>query len=282
MNILISTTTNHNCGDDFIRFGCKNILKHIFPQQPNYIHYDRNPNNMIDYPHDQRMKKGLRGNFMNNPIDWDLIDLVVLAGTPEWLHHPLEPIYEGLVDHPEIPLWAIGVGYTEPNFVLPLTDAEVKVLKRENTLIITRQQELALRVSVELGGKTIYSLPCPALFCFEDFPEKKKENTFICHSLDEISEDCFFSSDANDILEKIGAMEVCVSDRLHGAIAAISGGAKTTLTNTSFRCQEAIKQFSEVIEADGATITAFKVKHLSNYINIIKPYYDGFRKMEKK
>jgi len=105
MNILISTTTNWNCGDDFIRMGVKNILKHIFPKTPNYIHYDRNPNNMVNYPEDQSMKQNLRGTFMNNHIDWEIIDLVVLAGTPEWLHTPLEPIYNGLATRPHIPLW---------------------------------------------------------------------------------------------------------------------------------------------------------------------------------
>lgn len=223
---------------------------------------------------------------MNNPIDWDLIDLVVLAGTPEWLHHPLEPIYEGLVDHPEIPLWAIGVGYTEPNFVLPLTDAEVKVLKRENTLIITRQQELSDRLEPILERK-IPSLPCPALFCFEDFPElnKKKDGlnqAKISHSIEEIGEFSFFSSDPHDILNLIGECPAIYHYRLHAVIASISAGRKAKLYNDNFRCREAIKHFEEVIEADRATITVFKVKHLSNYINIIKPYYDGFRKMEKK
>lgn len=273
MNILISTTTNWNVGDNFIAFGCKNILKHIFPTTPNYIHYDRNPNNMIDYPHDQRMKKGLRGNFMNNPIDWNLIDLVVLAGTPEWLHHPLEPIYEGLIDHPEIPLWAIGVGYTEPNFVLPLTDAEIKILKRENTLIITRQQELSDRLGPILEKK-IPSLPCPALFCFEDFPEKTKELYFASHSLDSFHGNEYFSSDSFDMLSYIGSCKNIISGRLHATIAGISAGANAKLINDSFRCKEAIKPFEEVIESNRAEITAFKVKHLSNYINIIKEHYD--------
>jgi len=288
MNILISTTTNWNVGDNFIAFGVKNILKHIFPEQPNYIHYDRNPNNMIDYPHNQRMKKGLRGTFMNNPIDWNLIDIVILAGTPEWLHHPLEPIYEGLVDHPEIPLWAIGIGYTEPQFVLPLTDAEVKVLKRENTLIITRQQELSDRLEPILERK-IPALPCPALFCFEDFPEKKREKLYIvttmnvvgddsiCHSVEEINGyKNFISSDPHDVLNYIGEYRIVKSQRLHGTIAAISSGAKATSWGDDFRIKQAMELFSEVIEADRTDITVFKTRILNQYINIIKEYAKPF------
>ena len=99
---------------------------------------------MVDWPSNQNLLPNHGGNFMNKP-KWEDVSLVVLAGSPEFLHHPLAPIYEGLVNHPEIPLWAIGVGYTEPQFVLPLTDAERIVLKRESTLIISRQKELSER-----------------------------------------------------------------------------------------------------------------------------------------
>lgn len=278
MNILISTTTNWNCGDDFIRYGVKNILKHIFPFEPNYIHYDRNPNNMVNWPDDQRMKSFSRGTFMNNPIDWSIVDLVVLAGSPEFLHHPLAPIYEGLVDHPEIPLWVIGVGYSEPEFVLPLTDEEKDVLRRESTLLIVRQKSLSIRLFEVLGlQKRIYVAPCPALFCFESFPEKTRDlltPTQIAHSLEELTPDSYFNSEPYETLQYIGSHKEVISHRLHGTIAAISSGAKAKLINDSFRCQEAIKLFKEVIESDPATITAFKIRTLNNYIEIIKPYYD--------
>ena len=276
MNILMSTTTNWNSGDDFIRIGVKNILKHIFPFTPNYIHYDRNPNNMVRWPDDQNMKFNLHGTFMNSPIDWKKIDLVVLAGSPEFLHHPLAPIYEGLVDHPEIPLWAIGIGYSEPEFVLPLTDSELNVLSRESTLIITRQKELTDRIYWGLV-KQSHALPCPALFCFEKFPDKTRGSLMpfqIAHSLDELTEYTFFSSDPLDMLNFIGSHKYVTSKRLHGAISAISSGAFVTLENDSFRCQSAIELFDEVMQFDPASITTFKTRILNNYINIIKPYYD--------
>ena len=276
MNILISTTTNWNSGDDFIRIGVKNILKHIFPFTPNYIHYDRNPNNMVKWPDDQNMKFNLHGTFMNSPIDWKKIDLVVLAGSPEFLHHPLAPIYEGLVDHPEIPLWSIGVGYSEPKFVLPFTYPEREVLTRPTTFIITRQQELT-KILWEGLQKPSYTLPCPALFCFEKFPEKTRGTLTpyqIAHSLDELTEDTFFSSEPLDMLNFIGSHKYVTSKRLHGAIAGISAGSFVTLENDSFRCQSAIALFEEVMQSDPASITTFKTRILNNYINIIKPYYD--------
>lgn len=269
MNILISTTTNWNPGDDFIRIGIKNLLKHIYPDA-NYINYDRNPNNMIDWPHNQNMKHGLHGNFMNNPIDWSIIDLVVLAGSPEFLHHPLTPIYEGLVNHPNIPLWAIGVGYSEPEFMLSFTDAEKTVLQRENTLVIVRQQELSNRLQDALHI-AVTTLPCPALFCFEHFPEKKYYTYSGCHSISELDEDKYFSTDANDLLNHLGSCQYVTSERLHAVIAGISAGSYCKLENQNFRTQEAIKLFEPVLECyDTNIIQEFKNKTFNNYLTILK------------
>lgn len=268
MNILISTTTNWNPGDQWILKGVKNILKHIYIDA-NYINYDRNPNNMIDWPRNQNMKYGLHGNFMNNPINWSIIDLVVLAGSPEFLHHPLAPIYEGLVNNPHIPLWAIGVGYSEPKFMLPFTDAEKIVLQRENTLVITRQQELSNRMQDELHIPVI-TLPCPALFCFETFTEKTRYNYNGCHSLSELTNDKYFSTDANDLLNYLGSCEHIVSERLHAVIAGISSGSNCKLVNENFRTQEAIKLFAPVLESNPTTIQEFKNKTFTNYLNILK------------
>lgn len=275
MNILISTTTNWNPGDFFIAKGVKNILKHFFPDA-NYIHYDRNPNNMVAYPFNQNMKEGLLGNFMNNPIDWSMISLVVLAGSPEWLHEPLAPIYEGLVEHPEIPLWAIGVGYSEPEFMKPLTTSEIDVLSRESTLIITRQKELEDRLVDWLDRIDIYSLPCPALFCFENFPKKEIQTYFGCHSIAEMKSGLRFSSDPYDLLNLIGSVKEVISDRLHAVIAGISSGAKTQLMNLSFRTTEAMKLFEDVINAEPETILKFKAKIFSDYLNIIDQYAKTF------
>ncbi len=275
MNVLISTTTNHNCGDDFIRQGCKNILKHVFKTTPNYIHYDRNPNNMIYWPENQNIRMGLQGTFMGNPVDWSKVDLVVLAGSPEFLHHPLAPIYEGLAEHPEIPLLAIGIGYSEPNLVLPLTNYEKEVLNRDETLIITRQFPLAEILAQAFKGTVISVLPCPALFCFESFPEKTRGHLLsdqIAHSLDELTSNQYFSSDPYDMINFIGSHKFVNSKRLHGAIAGISSGAYTTLENDCYRAQSAIELFEEVMQADRGTIQAFKTRILNKYVTLIKSH----------
>lgn len=229
---------------------------------------------MVDWPRDQRMKEGLHGTFMNNPIYWSIIDLVVLAGSPEFLHHPLAPIYEGLAEHPEIPLFAIGVGYSEPDWLIPITEAEKKVLSRRNTLIISRQYDLSERL-INLLNREVHTLPCPALFCFNEFPHKTHGILYwqeIAHSLDELTADAYFSSDPYDMLNYIGKHLIVQSKRLHGAIAAISSGAHTTLLNNSFRAQSAIRLFEDVLEAKPEKIKQFKDETLSKYLKIIKSF----------
>jgi len=281
MNILISTTNNWNCGDDFIRFGVKNILNKIF-FKPNYIHYDRNPDYMINYPYNQKLRTGCVSSIMNNPINFEIIDLIVLAGSPEFLHCPMIPIYEGLLEHPETPLWAIGVGYADPYWGTNPSNAEVEALKRDNTLIISRQLELSNRLEVLLK-KEIHTLPCPALFCFEKFAEKTKEKLTILQNKETITPDgdiayhaiCdykkggYFNSDPYDMLKHIGQYKKVISQRLHGTIAAISSGSMAVLDNTSFRATEGIKLFKEVIDADSQSILEFKLSNLAHYLKIL-------------
>lgn len=272
MTILISTTTNWNPGDDFIRIGTKNILNRILPN-PNYINYDRNPNNMVNWPDDQNMRSGLHGTFMNNPIDWEKIHMVVLAGSPEFLHEPLMPIYEGLASRPHIPLLAIGVGYSEPELMKPLSENEKWVLSRKNTLIICRQYDLSERL-IPILNKEVFTLPCPALFCFDKFPEKTRDTVSynLCHSIEEMTDETYFSSDPYDILNFIGKHRTVVSKRLHGAIAGISSGASSVLVNASFRAQSAIKLFEPVMQSNPETISQFKKETLFKYLKIISEH----------
>ena len=161
MNILISTTSNWNPGDDFIRYGVEYLLYKKYGDNINYIHYNRNP----DYFKSDiwEMGSGHKSNMMNDPIDMSLIDMVVLAGSPEFLHGPLKPLYEALSQHPHIPLLAIGVGYSNDVNGISLTVSEYNVLKRDNSIIICRQYDLAHRLE-SLLQKPIPVLPCPGVF----------------------------------------------------------------------------------------------------------------------
>lgn len=272
MNILISTTSNWNPGDCFIRFGVKNILGSIF-RDVNYIHYDRNPDYLDEFGD---MGSGQKSNIMNNSIDWSLVDMVVLAGSPEFLHGSLIPIYAGLAENPDIPLLAIGVGYSFEMDRLTLSANEEFVLRRSNTLIITRQYDLQEKLS-GLLDKEIHCLPCPAVFASEwvtvangktlailqapvgpqglsEEDQKATENYILdkeyfkaFHYIEDLKyyRNGFFTSEAKELLNKITPYSNVVSNRLHGGIVAIGSGAKVRFINTSSRVQKALEPYSK-------------------------------------
>ena len=113
-------------------------------------------------------------------------------------------------------------------------------------------------------------MPCPALFCFENFPVKTNKDYNGVHSIEELKDGLFFSSDPYDMLYYIGSCEKVVSDRLHAVVAGISSGAYSKLQNDTFRCVEAIKLFSCVLDSNKSKIEKFKIETFNNYIKIIK------------
>lgn len=285
MNILISTTTNWNVGDDFIRLGVQNLLDEIYPNA-NYIHYDRNPNNMISFPDNQLLEKKKVGNVMCGSIDWNIIDLVVLAGSPEFLHEPLLPIYEGLLTRPEIPLWAIGVGYTYPTLLKRLCAAEKNVLARDSTKIICRQKDLQETLSSYLN-KQVNLLPCPAIFCskivshsfereklyiLDTFETDTSDGHIAVASLDTLKTNrkAYFDTDYNRYLNNIWKYKTVISQRLHGAIAALSNGSYVDCIGDSFRVQAAIEQFYPILKCnDPDKINQFKTHYKKEYLKIL-------------
>ncbi len=300
MNILISTTTNWNPGDDFIRYGVKNLLTDYFGKDINWVHYDRNPD-LFD-PGEWKMGSSHKSNIMNSDIDFSIIDMVVLAGSPEFIHGPLCNLYDGLVHHPEIPLLAIGIGYSFSVNNLQLTENELKVLNRSNTLIITRQYDLRDQLKSMLSEpKIIECLPCPALFAGSNLNiEHDKENSliipqtdtghqktstsditkildltgniksecdFLCHYIEDFKEfGGYFSTDANDLLLQILRYSRVFSNRLHGGIVALGNSADVTFVNSSNRVQKALEPYqkfnnSGVYYVPPLSITAIEMQY---------------------
>jgi hypothetical protein len=96
----------------------------------------------------------------------DLVDLVVLAGTPEWTGAPVERVYRELLRFPKIPLLAVGVGSGSAD--LELSALEREVLSRENTLLTVRNRELGDCINAQLGVPKAHVLPCPAIFSADE------------------------------------------------------------------------------------------------------------------
>jgi hypothetical protein len=161
-NVLISSSRQWNPGDEFIMLGVRRLLETVLGPSINYILWNRNPDLFVDRWRDSYFRPGLLTNSAIEPT-LDVVDLVVLAGTPEWFGRPVERIYRELLRFPDVPLMALGVGGTGPGFVF--TPVEREVFLRENALIVCRNPVLADEVNEQVGPDNALLMPCPALFC---------------------------------------------------------------------------------------------------------------------
>lgn len=166
-NILVSSTRQWNPGDEFIWFGVRRLFEASFKPPFNYLLWNRNPDVFIDGWANAQIKPRLYSNCLVKPAI-DLIDRVVLAGSPEWLGPPLIDVYRSLLIHKEVPLYAIGVGSGQAEVFR--NDAEHEVLSRENSIVICRQKSLRDNLISE-GVKKVFALPCPALFSAASFKD---------------------------------------------------------------------------------------------------------------
>ena len=162
LNILISSSRQWNPGDEFIMLGVRRLLRSLLGQDLNYLLWNRNPDLFVDRWHDALFRPGFLTNSAVEP-SLDVIDLVVLAGTPEWHGRPVERIFQELLRFPEVPLLALGIGGAAPGFIL--SPLEREIFTRENTLVVCRNPVLAAEVNVQIEPNTAFLMPCPALFC---------------------------------------------------------------------------------------------------------------------
>jgi len=259
MNILVSTTVNWNVGDEVIYEGCRNLLQGVIGRGHNWILYDRNPQNFIDYPRDSRMRSTLSNtpNTLESLRNLPKIDFVLLAGSPEYAGKPTEVLYQFIVEK-NIPVLALGIGGDHPLY--QFNEIEKKVLG--SAYIITRT-DTAHHNMVSQGISIREVLPCPGLFLFsEDWydrqgptiqilnspnsPHKVKESSLntvdlnkyiLCFRYEELSYWCGRGAnqarlinniiDFKATLRELGPSQVTTT-RLHGGIATLSAGIPTT------------------------------------------------------
>lgn len=175
LNILVSSTRQWNPGDEFIRYGVKNLLFKVTGTDHNWLLWNRNPDLMTRFWEDSRLRPDFLSNSMRSP-SLDIVDLVVFAGTPEWTGGVVDPIYRELLQYPDKPVLVLGVGSGGPN--LRLEPYQREVLRRENVFVSTRSKELAQEINQNLEMEKALALPCPALLCSkqtsQDTPPSQK------------------------------------------------------------------------------------------------------------
>lgn len=293
-NVLASSTRQWNPGDEFILFGIKRLFSQIGSDiEWNWELYDRNPDLFIKPWHSSEQKTGLFSNsFHCESISG--FDLIVMAGTPEWIGPHLKRLYELIIDTPK-PCLLLGIGY--PNAQISFSPNEVKVLS--NAFITTRDQH-ALK-ELEKIGIPSRMLACPALFSssIEDPPqsltrvgmviqsdrtinqmisselkiqmmnlldelEKVYQVDIICNYVDEFHEimnlkkyRVRYEYDASCYEHIIRNYDIVVSTRLHAAILANSVLKPAIIINTDTRVDGAVGNFPFIHNLSPSEVLSF-------------------------
>ncbi|MDF1813922.1 MAG: polysaccharide pyruvyl transferase family protein [Verrucomicrobiales bacterium] len=182
-NILFSTTRSWNCGDDFIAFGVRRLLRDIFPSF-NPLAYNRNPDlhhfrirkhvMTMNLPNEEKdrevdISKYVGDLFWRYDNSWkpahdtDSLDLAVFAGTPEWFGSMVQPLVEKLADENcAVPVIYLGIGGFEGRDSLTfdkLPGHDQELLKKAALVTVRDSQCEKLLQPVDP-----LRIPCPALF----------------------------------------------------------------------------------------------------------------------
>jgi len=155
VNVLVSTTTCWNPGDDFIREGVLYLLEHAGWQIRQLMFYNRN--HLIS-----RSDSGGANARANTWVPGDPwhFDALVVAGTPDWLRSN-EPVYQQAQIH-GTPVYLIGIGAeSEAHLNDHQTPLVLDTIKAAKAVIC--RDELAMGFCNALSNNARV-LPCPALF----------------------------------------------------------------------------------------------------------------------
>ena len=285
LRILCSSTRQWNPGDEWIALGIRRLFHTLYPGRIlNWILYDRSPD-CFEKPWSAPDRKPLLlGNSYQPGEQLPPVDLLVVAGTPEWLGPHLEPLAR-IRPTSAAPVFYLGIDY--PSAELPLSPFDRKMLSQ--SLVVARGP--MARQALEGLGIQAHLLPCPALFsAFIEYPARTlrriglvlqsdrvanqsvslelksrmltlvsqlRERYFvkvICNYIDEFFDfsataECpvCYSYDSNDYFAYLADCDLVISTRLHSAIIANSLLKPAILTNAEPRATSAVELLPYVI-----------------------------------
>jgi polysaccharide pyruvyl transferase WcaK-like protein len=306
-NILFSTTRQWNPGDEFILMGVLNLLKE-FIGDFNPVIYNRNPEvrqeaNHFNLFRDSRycnigfkgknilesfFRIGFWDNSFKDKMDLDFIDMVVFAGSPEWMGARLLPLYKKLL-HSDKPIIYLGIGTGRYLAFKDIKAPFIDVLKKAQ--LITVRDSATYNLLKPLNP---YLLPCPALFSSsyeKEIRETKKiglifatdkavvnnkisTDTFkyitklydelikkfncelVCHYIEELPEaqklfkdiEVHYSYDSKDYLEIYQQFDFVIGPRVHGIGMSASMGIPGILISHDLRGETGKGFLAEIVK----------------------------------
>ena len=183
-NVMFSSTRQWNPGDEFILFGCQELLTRILGPF-NSILYDRNPDirpvlgdggfrrlepNLLS-PEMQKLDAVFRLGFNSNSVKYDsdlsYLSFAVQAGSPECFCVKNDNFFSHIAVN-NIPLLILGCGGVPE----PLEERYISLCKK--ALAITVRAENIVQQLEKYDIPATY-FPCPALFCAPPGSEKTIE-----------------------------------------------------------------------------------------------------------
>ena len=279
LNILCSSTRQWNPGDEWIALGIRRLFRTLYPERVvNWVLYDRGPDCFLEPWVASARRPHLLGNSYQPAEEMPAVDLMVIAGTPEWIGPHLEPLAR--IRHTSAaPVFYLGIDY--PSTELPCSPDDVRMLSK--ALIVTRGG--IARQALQALGIQAHILPCPALFAAPcEYPARGLKSIgivlqndrvanqavsaqlkarmldmlrvlqprfsvkIICNYIDEYLEfsssvDCpvCYSYDSGDYFRLLSDCDMVISTRLHSALIANSLLKPAIITNTEPRVRSAVE-----------------------------------------
>jgi hypothetical protein len=260
----------------------------------NWILYDRSPDCFLEPWVKSRRKPHLLGNSYQPGEELPAVDLVVMAGTPEWLGPHVEALAR--IRHTSAaPVFYLGIDY--PTTELPCSPDDIRMLS--GALIVTRGG-IARRALQALGIQA-HMLPCPALFAAPfEYPARALKSIgivlqsdrvpnqavsaaikarmlgmlpllqprfsvkIICNYIDEYLEfssslDCpvCYSYDSGDYFRLLSDCDMVISTRLHSALIANSLLKPAIMTNAGPRVYSAAELCPYIFVREPEDVPAF-------------------------
>ena len=176
-NVIFSSTRQWNPGDEFIQFGCQNLISNLI--NFNSILFNRNPqirglhdtnHPFLNANHSHKFNTSVINAFIGKYIKlnfWDnsfknngeySTDFCVISGSPEWSGRRLEPLFK-YIEKNKIPTFFLGLGGNKNLNQNTLSTLDWNTLK--NAKFISTRDSTSQKALSVLNSK---QLPCPALF----------------------------------------------------------------------------------------------------------------------
>lgn len=194
-SIVFSTTRQWNPGDEFILKGIRNILDEcgisynpiIYNRHPDIRKNTCNRNGSFRAKAEEQYWGFVKSNICDNSIkawdDWGFVDLVIVAGTPEWTTPRCDELYQMVIKY-RLPIVFVGVDSYSKDISLVM-----KVLLKKNICFLVRNREICKNV-VQYVSNVEY-LPCPAVLstrCCKNIKNVSRVGLIFQGNKDEITE----------------------------------------------------------------------------------------------